>query len=124
MELSISSEAQAVIQAKLKTGDRLLLDNEDGHGPFVDHAVSCQLNSGFRLLLVSEAIDAELLADYSIQLPTEIGPVFVKPSGTFLLDAVNYLMIEPSYKRLQLKSDGGILSPNIPIIRKEREDIG
>lgn len=52
MELSISSEAQAVIQAKLKTGDRLLLDNEDGYGPFVDHAVSCQLNSGFRLLLV------------------------------------------------------------------------
>jgi uncharacterized protein YqkB len=123
MELTISPAAQTYIEAKRKLGDHLLLDNEDGHGPFVDHAVSCQLDSGFRLLFVSAAVDPSLLRDYSVTVTTEIGSISMKPSAKLLLDPVNQLVLEPTYQRLQLKSVGGILSANVPLIRKESEDI-
>lgn len=115
MKLSVSKEAQEVIQGKRHAEERVLLDFEDAIGPFVDDSVSCQLYPAFRLLLVPQEYPEAKLADYNLLLETEIGPIYMKERSTMLLDKEVEMMIEPSYKRLQIRSNSGILAANVPI---------
>ncbi len=119
MELHISKEAQDVIEKERQTGDWLLLDFEDAIGPFTESAVSCQLYPNFRLLLVPQAFPAEKLVDYDAKLETEMGTVLMKTTSQMLLDKKVEIVVEPSYKRIQLRSDSGILAANLPLKRIE-----
>lgn len=117
MKLSITQAAQEVIQSKRQVGDRLLLDFEDAIGPFTENAVSCQLYPAFRLLLVPQVFPEEKLVDYNTVLETELGPVYMKERSRMLLDKEVEIMIEPSYQRIQLRSNAGILAANLPLKR-------
>lgn len=119
--LEIQDEVVQKVMAQKQEGDRVLLDNEDGRGPFVDHAISCQLNPNFHLYLVDSSYTDEELVDYSLRFETSIGPVFYKESATRLLDQHNRLVIEPTYGRIQLKSDGGILASDVKISHRHKE---
>lgn len=115
MKLRVSKEAQEVIQGKRLKGERVLLDFEDAIGPFVDDSVSCQLYPAFRILLVPQEYPESALSDYNILLETEMGPIYMKGRSIMLLDKEVEMMIEPTYKRLQLRSNSGILAANLPI---------
>ncbi|MHC5269177.1 iron-sulfur cluster biosynthesis family protein [Enterococcus sp. LJL98] len=117
MQLKITKEAQAMIQKQQQAGDVLLLDFEDAIGPFTEDAVSCQLYPAYRLLLVSQDFPVEKLVDYNHRMPTEMGPVYMKERSEFLLDKEVELLVEPSYRRLQLRSDAGVLAANVPLKR-------
>lgn len=119
MELVVEPAVIQKIQAKKQPQDLILLDNEDGEGPFVDYMVSCQLYGGFRLLLVDPALTKEVLAVYSIRFETAAGPILMKPSGNLFLDTCNRLLVEPTYQRIQLKSDSGIIASTVELSRKK-----
>lgn len=52
MKLEVTKEAQEVLKNKLEADDQLLLDIENGDGPFAESQVSCQLDTAFRLIIV------------------------------------------------------------------------
>ncbi|GGI65018.1 MULTISPECIES: iron-sulfur cluster biosynthesis family protein [Enterococcus] len=117
MKLQITKEAQAVIEKQRQAGDRLLLDFEDAIGPFTEDAVSCQLYPNFRLLLVPQEFPENQLADYNDLLETQMGTVYMKKTSQMLLDKEVEIAIEPSYQRIQLRSNAGILAANLPLKR-------
>ncbi|HAQ6886472.1 TPA: iron-sulfur cluster biosynthesis family protein, partial [Enterococcus faecium] len=47
MKLEVTKEAQEVLKNKLEADDQLLLDIENGDGPFAESQVSCQLDTAF-----------------------------------------------------------------------------
>ncbi|MGX7328860.1 iron-sulfur cluster biosynthesis family protein [Enterococcus bulliens] len=122
LKLDIQPEVAAKILAKKQENERILLDNEDGRGPFVDHAISCQLNPSFQLFLVDDSYTDEELKDYSLTVETAVGPVSFKESATRLLDQENRLVIEPTYGRIQLKSDGGILASDVKLVTRSKAE--
>ncbi len=123
LTLEISPEVAKKITDFKGPNERILLDHEDGQGPFVDHAISCQLNPNFSLLFVDQTYTDAELSDYKLKIETNIGPIFLKESATRLLDQDNRLVIEPTYKRVQLKSDGGILVQDIAFVKKSKDTI-
>lgn len=117
MKLQISEEAQAVINKQRQTGDRLLLDYEDAIGPFTEKAASCQIYTSFRLLLVPAEFPEEELSDYDDRIETNAGIVYMKKTSQMLLDSEVSIVIEKSYRRIQIISDSGVLASNLSLKR-------
>ena len=124
MKLTIAKEVQEKITGLSQAGDRLVLDFEDGIGPFVEAGASCQFYPNFRLLFVPKEFPEAELAVYDDQLATELGPVYLKKSSEMLLDEDTQITIERAYQRVQLTAKSGILAANLPLKRIELDEEG
>lgn len=124
MKLTITKEAQEKMTALCQDGDYLVLDFEDGQGPFVESGASCQLYPNYRLLFVPEKFSASELTIYDDQLETEAGLVYMKKSSEMFLDDQVILKVENAYQRLQLQSNSGVLVANLPMKRIELDEEG
>lgn len=124
MKLSITPAAQEQINKVYQPDDILVLDFEDGQGPFVDAGASCQLYPHFRLLFVPNHFSKEELSFYDDQLETELGTVYTKKSSEAFLDKEVRFSVEKSYQRLQLTSDSGVLAATVPLKRIELDEKG
>jgi uncharacterized protein YqkB len=117
MELQITKAAQEVLEKKIQPDEQLILDIEDGDGPFAESMVTCQLDTAFRLLLVKKDTTADLQL-YSEVVDTVLGPVRMKKSAEMYLDDPTILDLEPNYNSLRLKGKSGLLKNNLQVVRK------
>ncbi|EOT25601.1 iron-sulfur cluster biosynthesis family protein [Enterococcus saccharolyticus] len=122
MKLSLTKEAQEKINGIRQAGDRIVLDFEDAIGPFVESGASCQLYPNFRVLFVPKEFPEAELVDYDDHLTTELGTVYVKSTSERYLDQETRLSVEPTYQRVQLVSDSGVLAANVPMKRIELKE--
>ena len=118
MELLLTDEAKEKLLAQQNEDEQLLLDIEDGDGPFADSRVTCQIDTSFRLILVKKETTKDLSL-YSVQVETAVGPIYIKKSALMYLDDPTTIAVEPTYKSLQLKGPSGLLKGNLQIIHHE-----
>ena len=117
MLLTISPQAQALIEAKRTLADLLVLDFIDGDSPQFNQAISCTLGVSFRLLIIPAASQARLNRQhYNETLTTAFGPVIIKSTSKMYLDAHTTLDINPTTHKLMLKGDSGIIAPTIDVV--------
>lgn len=118
MKLEVTKEAQEVLKNKIEADDQILLDIENGDGPFAESQVSCQLDTAFRLILVKKDTQTDLSL-YSVIADTPVGPVKIKDSAILYMDDPTTLALEPTYNSLQLKGPSGLRKGNLQVVRKE-----
>ncbi len=118
MELIVTEEAKQKIQTQINPEDQLLLDIEDGDGPFVDSRITCQIDTSFRLLIVKKDTEKDLSL-YSETAETAVGPIRMKKSALMYMDDPTTIAIEPTYNSLQLKGPSGLLKGNLQILRRD-----
>jgi len=115
MEFIVSKEAEELLRGKVNDNEQLLLDVEDGDGPFANSRITCQIDTSFRLIIVEKETSADLSL-YSEVVDTQMGPIKIKKSALVYLDNPTTLAVEPTYKSLQLKGPGGIIKNNLQIV--------
>ncbi|MBO0482115.1 iron-sulfur cluster biosynthesis family protein [Candidatus Enterococcus courvalinii] len=118
MELIVTKEAQNWLESHREEDEQILLDLENGDGPFADSRITCQLDTAFRLILIKKQSTADLSL-YSILVDTPLGPIRIKKSAEMYLDDPTTLALEPTYQSLQLKGPSGLLKGNLPVVRKD-----
>lgn len=111
MEIIFSDKAKARIERDLMPGKVLVLDFDDGVGPFSD-AATCTLDVSFNLLIVDPA---ELTKDFDTTITSNLGDVYVKEYAKNQMDAHMRMDLD-KYLRFQLTSDSGMLDPNITLL--------
>lgn len=110
MFLTITQAAQSRLQPKLGSDTHLILDFNDGVGPYSD-AATCTLDVAFNLVLTSEPVPA----DFDTQLSSDLGTVYVKGYAVNQLDSALTLDVD-KYLRYKLSGPSGTLDPNVTLI--------
>ncbi|KRN29006.1 hypothetical protein IV38_GL001220 [Lactobacillus selangorensis] len=111
MKLTVTEAAQAKLQPYLNDQDKLLLNFDDGVGPF-SKVGTCALNTSFDILVVDDVATP----DYNVAVSSNIGKDFwIKDYSKIYLDTNMKLDIKQSTNTLALSGDSGILDSNVQI---------
>jgi uncharacterized protein YqkB len=108
MFLEFSPAATAKLTDKISTDTRLVLDFDDGVGPFSNSA-SCTMDKAFNLVFCD--VD-QLTADYDRVIDSSLGPVYIKDYAANQLDPNMKLDVD-KYLRYSLSGESGVLDSNI-----------
>jgi len=110
MKLSIPQELLEKYP-KIKEAKYLLLDFDDGVGPYSQLGNACSIGSHFKLVL----LDEELPEVFDKQIDSNVGPVYIKGYSTMYLDQNMRIVRNPSYGNFELRSDNTLLDSNLEI---------
>jgi len=108
MELTFKDAAVERIQKRMKPDTKLVLDFDDGVGPFSD-AATCTLDVAFSLVL---ARPDQLTADFDQHLQSNLGDVYYKGYADTQLDGHMVIDVDKML-RYKLSGDSGIIDPNV-----------
>ena len=92
MKLTFTPQAQQRLQKYLQPDSKLILDFDDGVGPF-SKLGNCSLDANFKLIIVSK--DAKL-PDFNAQLDSNLGPIWYKDYTASQLDEKNGSPFQPN----------------------------
>ena len=108
MFLTISDAAKAKLAAKLTPTTKIVLDFDDGVGPFSD-AGMCTLDVAFNVVLC-EAKD--LTNDFDTVIDSDLGPVYIKGYTKAQMDSDMRLDVD-KYLRYSMSGPSGTLDSNV-----------
>ena len=110
MELTFKDAAKERIEKRLNADTKLVLDFDDGVGPFSD-AASCTLDVAFSLVLCRPD---QLTADYDESFTSNLGTVYYKGYADTQLDGHMIIDVDKML-RYKLSGDSGIIDPNMAL---------
>lgn len=109
MELKMTTEVQEKITNAIPDGYAILLDMDDGVGPY-SKAGYCSLGISFRILAVKEPVQPP----YTKQVDSPLGPVYVKDYTTDYFDGNPALKLNGN--TIALSNDSGLVDGNVNVI--------
>lgn len=112
MYLNVTPAAQARLARYLSPQKKLILDFDDGVGPF-SALGNCSLDVNFKLILVDQAM---ALPDFDAHFSSNIGEVYYKGYAKPQYAESMTLDFEATYFTLPLKSPHGLLSDNVEVV--------
>jgi len=110
--LKISEQLTKKIQAMMKPDTVLVLDFDDGVGPF-SNAATCTLDVAFNLILAKRD---QLTNDFNAQIESNLGKMYVKKYSVSQLGEGDLSLKQNKYLANVLESDSGLLDPNCGVI--------
>lgn len=110
MFLTFTPKALEKIEKKLMPETKLVLDFDDGVGPFSNSA-TCAMDQAFSLVLCT--ID-DLSHDFDTVIESNLGFVYVKGYAKTQLDEQMTLDVD-RYMLYTLRGNSGILDPNVTL---------
>lgn len=112
MKLTFTTEAISKINALKTTNDQLVLDLDDGIGPFSSLLMENGLK--YRLLIVP----AELVpANFDGTLTSNAGSIRFNADTGRYLDSTMQVNLNARLGTFQLSGNSGLLEPNLPIAK-------
>lgn len=112
MKLTFTPQAQQRLQKYLQPDSKLILDFDDGVGPF-SKLGNCSLDANFKLIIVSK--DAKL-PDFNAQLASNLGPVWYKDYTAPQLDEKMEVRFNPTYFTMPLVSEQRTMTDNLEFL--------
>lgn len=119
MALKITPAAVAKIKDKMTPGQKILLDLDDGVGPF-SNVGYCSLDTNFRLLLVPADAD---IKDYPDEFESNLGAVYYKDYAAGYFDEHEVLDVNEKNQMLTLSNNSGLIDGHISIVVFENESM-
>lgn len=119
MALKITPAAVAKIKDKMTPGQKILLDLDDGVGPF-SNVGYCSLDTSFRLLLVPADAD---IKDYPDEFESDLGAVYYKDYAAGYFDEHEVLDVNEKNQMLTLSNNSGLIDGHISIVVFENESM-
>lgn len=112
MEMTITPAAQQRLARYLAPHKKIILDFDDGVGPFSDLG-NCSLDVNFKLIFVDQAMP---LPDFTAHFSSNLGEIYYKAYAKSQYAAQMTLDFDPTYFTLPLKSPYGLLSDNVEVV--------
>ncbi|MBM7617181.1 uncharacterized protein YqkB [Weissella uvarum] len=111
MKLTFKDDAKQKIEQHMREDTKLVLDFDDGVGPFSDEA-TCTLDLAFHVVL---ARPDQLTHDFDDTIESNLGDVYVKKYSEAQMDE-NMTLSMDKYLNLSLKGDGGTLDDHVILV--------
>lgn len=115
MQLTFDNAIKAKIAPYLQKGAKILLDFDDGIGPFVDHAIACSIGISYRIIIIDENDDSK---DYQEIIKSNLGVIYSKKYANYTLADDLKLSIKPPFNTWQLSGDGMLIDDGVQLITK------
>ena len=110
--LSIDDAAKAKLDPYIQAKATIILDLDDGVGAYSKMGV-CSLDTSFRILILDEK---QKKADYTMQLDSDIGAVYIKDYSDRYMDEQMTLSVDSRLQIFRLSAPSGVLDGNVPIV--------
>ncbi|MBS9336884.1 iron-sulfur cluster biosynthesis family protein [Fructobacillus parabroussonetiae] len=111
MKLTFTDTAKARLEKLAGTDKKIVLDFDDGVGPFSDEA-NCTLALSFNLLFVPKDTD---LKEFGATIDSNMGTVYAKPYSLDQMDDEMKVDVNEKYLRYTLSGRNGVLDPALGI---------
>lgn len=113
-QLTVTDEALARIKDHLQPGKKIVLDFDDGVGPF-SALGNCSLDAHYRLVFVNEDAD---LPDFDEVVKSNIGDVYIKSElyANIQFEQQMELRFDAHNFTLPLGSRKGMLTDNVEVV--------
>ncbi|USS91500.1 iron-sulfur cluster biosynthesis family protein [Fructobacillus americanaquae] len=111
MKLTFTPAATERLQKFLGDDVKMVLDFDDGVGPFSDEA-NCTLALSFNLLFVNKDAD---LSEFGAKIDSNLGEIYAKPYSTDQMDEEMTIDVNEKYLRYSLSGRRGELDPALGI---------
>ena len=112
MKLTFTPQAQQRLQKYLQPDSKLILDFDDGVGPF-SKLGNCSLDANFKLIIVSK--DAKF-PDFNAQLDSNLGPIWYKDYTASQLDEKMEVRFNQTYFTMPLVSEQRTMTDNLEFL--------
>lgn len=112
MQLTVTPAAQERLAKYLQKNPKLVLDYDDGVGPFSDLG-NCSLDANYKLVFVDPTAD---LPDFDAHFSSNIGEIYYKGYTKPQYDEDMRLDFESTFFTIPLKSSRGTLTDNIEVV--------
>lgn len=112
MKVTFTDEARKRIERYLAPGKKILLDYDDGVGPF-SAIGNCSLESGYQLIFVDSGVS---LPDFNRALESNIGQILIKGESLPQFEDEMEVRFNQHLFTMPLVSRKGILTDNIEVI--------
>mgnify|MGYP005798089599 FL=1 len=112
MQLTFFPQAQQRLQKYIKPTSKLILDFDDGVGPF-SKLGNCSLDANFKLIIVSQSVN---LPDFNAQLTSNLGPVWYKDYTASQLDEKMEVRFNQTYFTMPLVSEQRTMTDNLELL--------
>lgn len=112
MKLTFTPQAQQRLQKYLQPDSKLILDFDDGVGPF-SKLGNCSLDANFKLIIVKK--DAKL-PDFNAQLASNLGQVWYKDYTAPQLDEKMEVRFNQTYFTMPLVSEQRTMTDNLEFL--------
>lgn len=112
MELTFSDAVMQKLDHYLKADTKIVLDFDDGVGPFSD-AATCTLDASFNLDFVRPD---QLTAEFNDTISSNLGSVYVKQYSKDQMNPHMVMDLNPKNLTYILKGDSGVLDENVQVI--------
>jgi len=106
MNITFTDQAIERLQRYELSSKKMLLDFDDGVGPF-SAVGSCSLDGDYRLILVKEDLDTP---DYNEKITSNLGDVFIKDHTAVQFDDEMEVRFNPRYFTMPLVSPKRVLT--------------
>ena len=117
MYLTFTDKAQERLQRYLGKDKKIILDYDDGVGPFSAMG-NCSLDVNFKLVFVDKDMD---LPDFDAHFDSNLGPVYYKGFDKPQYAEEMTLDFNKNFFTLPLKSPMGMLTDNVEVVDYEQE---
>lgn len=112
MKLTFTPQALQRLQKYLQPDSKLILDFDDGVGPF-SKLGNCSLDANFKLIIVNQ--DASL-PDFNAQLDSNLRPVWYKDYTAPQLDEKMEVRFNQTYFTMPLVSEQRTMTDNLEFL--------
>lgn len=112
MKLTFSEAAVERLQKFISKDTKIVLDFDDGVGPFSD-AATCTLDASFNLDFVRED---QLSSEFNATIDSNLGKVYVKRYSEDQMNPNMVFELNPKNLTYTLKGDSGVLDENVQVI--------
>ncbi|QBO36805.1 iron-sulfur cluster biosynthesis family protein [Periweissella cryptocerci] len=113
--LNFDDNAVARLEKYFNDDYTVLMDFDDGVGPFTEHGASCTLDVAFRIIIVAKDTD---IKDYQQVINTNLGPMLGKEYANYALNDVMKITLQPTFNRWELKGESETIDPALQIVTK------
>lgn len=109
-----TSAAKQRLARYLNRGKKMVLDFEDGVGPF-SAIGNCNLDANYRLIFVDQGFDTH---DFDEKIQSNIGDIYIKSENyaNIQFDDKMEVRFNPRYFTLPLVSTNGVLNENLEVV--------
>ncbi|MBS9338700.1 iron-sulfur cluster biosynthesis family protein [Fructobacillus sp. M2-14] len=111
MKLTFTDEAKARLEKFTGPDKKIVLDFDDGVGPFSNEA-NCTLALSFNLVFVNKDAD---LSEFGATIDSNMGTIYAKPYSLDQMDDDMTVDVNEKYLRYALNGKGGTLDPALGI---------
>ena len=119
MNITFTDQAIERLQRYELSSKKMLLDFDDGVGPF-SAVVICSLDGDYRLILVKEDLDTP---DYNEKITSNLGDVFIKDHTAVQFDDGMEVRFNPRYFTMPLVSPKRVLTDNLEVLDLSNTDL-